>query len=431
MRIDTLELENFRCFETLTLALHPRLTVLAGVNGSGKSSVLEGLAVAAGGWLLALRGIQAPRIADAQVRLKGIDHGDDHHTIEPQYPVAVRVKKGELGPLIRWRRARSAPEEGDGLVSAGGLYALGEKTRKAVAAGKPIDLPVVAGYWTDRLWRSGDDGTIGSRFDGYADAFTLRAHGQRFKAWIRRLEQAYLQRLDRAIASGKPFGLIERSPLLIAVQRCISGLVPDAERLTFNLAEDRLMVDFTDGRRLPFDQLSDGYRNLVALAADIAWRAVQLNPHHGADAIERSTGVVLIDEIELHLHPRWQRTVLPGLMRIFPSVQFIVTTHSPVIISSVAAEHLRFIDADGGVHRPGRGKGLTANAVLRTLMGVPERDAETQAALNVLAVHIERGDAEEARAAYTALVNQIGEDDSELRVHGWELDELEAFGAAD
>lgn len=435
MRIDTLHLQNFRCFEALTLDLHPRLTVLAGENGAGKTSVLEGLAIAAGAHLIGLA--QAPQIEPECVRLQRIDHGDDHYTIEPRRPCRVHVSRGALRTLTTWERVLESgfteefisPREwnGDGLMGAGHL----RSQVTADTADTPIDLPVIAGYRTDRLWRSGHDGDVGSRLDGYADAFTLRAHGQHFKAWMRRLEQAYLQRLDRAVASGKPFTLVERSPLLAAVQRCVSTLVPDAQRLAFDVAQDQLMLDFADGTRLPFEQLSDGYRNLVALAADIAWRAIQLNPHHKVDAITKAQGVVLIDEIELHLHPRWQRTVLPALMRIFPGLQFVVTTHLPVVLSSVDAAHLRFLTADGVVHQPGRGRGMTANAVLRELMGVRERDDATQAALDALAVLIEAGDAAAARIAYAALREQVGEDDAELRVLGWELDELETFGAID
>ncbi len=94
------------------------------------------------------------------------------------------------------------------------------------------------------------------------------------------------------------------------------------------------MIHF-DEHSLPFRYLSDGYRNMVAMAADIAVRCATLNPHLGAEAARGTPGVVLIDEVDLHLHPRWQRRVVDDLLRAFPKVQFFGTTHSPFIIQSL------------------------------------------------------------------------------------------------
>ena len=113
--------------------------------------------------------------------------------------------------------------------------------------------------------------------------------------------------------------------------------------LDLELQGDTLRLVFKDGRLQDFELLSDGYRNLVALAADIAWRAVRLNPHQGVNAPAEASGVVLIDEIELHLHPAWQRTVLGQLVETFRGLQCVVTTHSPQVLASVAAQGDRFL----------------------------------------------------------------------------------------
>ena len=105
-----------------------------------------------------------------------------------------------------------------------------------------------------------------------------------------------------------------------------------------------MQIERAGGERLPFSFLSDGYRNMVALVADVAWRAAVLNPHLGKDAAARSEGVVLIDEIDLHLHPRWQRRVLGNLRRTFPGLQFVTTTHSPQVIASARREEVRVLE---------------------------------------------------------------------------------------
>ena len=101
------------------------------------------------------------------------------------------------------------------------------------------------------------------------------------------------------------------------------------------------MVRFEDGHEAPWSELSDGYHVFIALVADIARRAVMLNEFDGADAPARVEGVVLIDELDLHLHPRWQRVALPRLRDAFPRLQFIITTHSPQVLSSAENRQVR------------------------------------------------------------------------------------------
>ena len=97
------------------------------------------------------------------------------------------------------------------------------------------------------------------------------------------------------------------------------------------------MLALGDGRLTPFYHLSDGYRNTLAMAADIAVRAATLNPALSSLAMEETPGVVLIDEIDLHLHPKWQRQIVEDLRGAFPKIQFVATTHSPFIIQSLRA----------------------------------------------------------------------------------------------
>lgn len=115
---------------------------------------------------------------------------------------------------------------------------------------------------------------------------------------------------------------------------------------SINLGADQLTIRF-DKRLLRFRQLSDGYRNMLGMVSDIAQRCVTLNPHLGAAAVAQTPGVVLIDEIDLHLHPKWQRRVVADLTRAFPLAQFVATTHSPFIIQSlVPSEGFQLINLD-------------------------------------------------------------------------------------
>ena len=174
-----------------------------------------------------------------------------------------------------------------------------------------------------------------------------------------------------------------------------------------------------DGRVLPFQALSDGQRSLVVLAADIAWRAAQLNPFHGEQAPQLTRGVVLIDELELHLHPAWQRNVLGSLRTAFPKVQFVVTTHSPQVLASTEPAWVRLLGESSAVV-PGYSRGKDTNAILRELMGVPERPPETTRKLYELEQRIESGDLVAARALLDELKLQLGQDQALLGLE-WEL----------
>lgn len=105
------------------------------------------------------------------------------------------------------------------------------------------------------------------------------------------------------------------------------------------------MIEFGDGRIVDFADMSDGYRNVLAISADLAIKISMLNPHLSESSLDQTPGVVLIDELDLHLHPKWQRRVADDLRRTFPKVQFICTSHSPFIVQSLrSGEELVVLD---------------------------------------------------------------------------------------
>lgn len=118
--------------------------------------------------------------------------------------------------------------------------------------------------------------------------------------------------------------------------------------MKFMAKEGQLVIFFLDGRRLPFNHLSDGQRTLFAMIGDLVRRAVLLNPHLGDKVLEETPGIVLIDELDLHLHPKWQRRIIEDLRRTFPKIQFIATTHSPFLIQSLRDGGLIQLDGETG-----------------------------------------------------------------------------------
>jgi len=121
-------------------------------------------------------------------------------------------------------------------------------------------------------------------------------------------------------------------------------MIPEWQNVHFNWQVNDMLGQLENGEWMPFEMLSDGYKNIVRLSADIAYRAIKLNPHLGENAVKETEGVVLIDEIDMHLHPNWQKTVISDLKRTFPKIQFIVTTHSPFIVQSLRADEIINLD---------------------------------------------------------------------------------------
>ena len=156
---------------------------------------------------------------------------------------------------------------------------------------------------------------------GYLDCLNPASDVKRLVQWFKTQELSALQQ-------GAPNSTLE------AVRQAILSCVTEASHAGFDVSRDELMIRIAE-RSLPFSYLSDGFRNMVAMVADIAVRCATLNPHLQEKASRETPGVVLIDELDLHLHPRWQRRVVDDLLRTFPLIQFFGTTHSPFIIQSL------------------------------------------------------------------------------------------------
>jgi predicted ATP-binding protein involved in virulence len=270
--------------------------------------------------------------------------------LEPQFPVLVELKAEVLGKKTsladRFERADLMP---DRTIQPADLQLDVNK----------VELPVIASYGTERRWAalsaasvSTRDAKLGSRLRGYEHCLAAGASHERLEAWMAWRTEVALQRLADLINAGGPPKEVPRSPELEAIEQAVLGCVDGAKRFFYDVNHQELRLELTTGELVPFSQLSDGYRNLVAMIADITWRASQLNPHYGAEAARKATGVVLIDELELHLHPAWQRRVIENLLDTFPNLQFVATTHSPQVIASARPEHMWLLH-EGKAHRPG------------------------------------------------------------------------------
>lgn len=337
MNIKTLHVQNFKNFEDKTLEFSKQFNLFIGDNGTGKSTLIDALAVAASTFLEGLDGVKARTIKPFEVRLTSFVSGQSY-TQERQFPSMITASGEVLGQSLEWTRTREATHGRTTRKAAKRLQNLAKSAQEDVRAGKAITLPVVAQYTTARLWlerrEQRDTDQQRSLFDviesnpadrsrlaGYTDALEIATNRQRLLRWFAQQELASLQ-------SKKPIAVFE------AARKAMISCVEGCSALWFDVSRQDIIVTIHD-RTLPWGMLSDGQRNMLTMVADIAHRMAVLNPHLLENATLETPGVVLIDELDLHLHPRWQRHVVEDLRKTFPSVQFFATSHSPFIVQSL------------------------------------------------------------------------------------------------
>ncbi|MFO5438879.1 MAG: AAA family ATPase, partial [Dolichospermum sp.] len=201
---------------------------------------------------------------------------------------------------------------------------------------------------------------------------------------------------------------------LEAVRQAISSLIPNFNKLRVRRSPLRMTLQ-KDGEELIVNQLSDGEKCLLAMVGDLARRLAIANP--GLENPLDGFGVVLIDEIELHVHPKWQREIIPALIRTFSNCQFIVTTHSPQVISQIKPQGIYILektDTDIIAKRPESSYGRDSNQILEDLMDVPERPQEIKQDLLKLFRLIDEGNLETAKELRKELAKTIGEDEAQF-----------------
>lgn len=355
MQIDYLKVTNFKLFAEHEFRFHPEFNLVVGTNGSGKTSLLNALAVALGGWAHAYIKDRNNRrsILDTEIREVQQDKRFDRSksvAIEAQGKAAI-IDRYQRRKVVEanWTRERteaSAQTRTTGWIDYGNgkpypinFGTIGGDILAYIEAGNSYDLPLFAVYGCDRLWlpknelKAEDSALLKvSRFDPYVDCFHTPADHSAVGRWLLKHELASLQQK-------------QETPTLLSIRNAAKAALEGCVGLRFDFEESRVMIEFENGSAIPFEHLSDGQRTMLGLFCDLARRAAILNPHFGGEASQKSSGVVLIDELDLHLHPKWQRRIVEDLRRTFPKLQFICSTHSPFLIQSLrSGEELLMLD---------------------------------------------------------------------------------------
>lgn len=424
LKLEKLELGNYRSFKNCTVDFDPQMTVLVGNNGAGKSSVLSAIAVGLSDFLAAFgTSQQAIKSSDACTMSCHVNGVVDRHGI---FPITISTTcfmgEDEGARLRQWTSVLAAAEEEGRNAFDQNLFDYANELYKRVMAGdQSLVLPLIAFYGTDRLWNKTAKSVEArrkqfNRLDGYNGALEARADQEQMLTWFFKMTAQDLQRAQSIAPTGE-------SPIFLAVRNAIASCFKsitgsDRVNVTYNLDMDDLDIEYIDSscnvQRTALSQLSDGYRSTLSLIADIAYRMALLNPSLGEDILE-TPGIVLVDEVELHLHPVWQARILGDLRSIFPNIQFVVTTHAPAVISSVRSQQVRIIaDGEKALTPAIEIYGSDAGRVLTSIMNVPERPVEIQAKFDAIYDLLDSGNYDAAQKAIDDLAKLTGNDDTDL-----------------
>lgn len=338
MYINRLTIKNFKCYAFETFDFKSHFTILYGSNGSGKTAILDALAIASSGFLTGIDGALPISIKGEDIRTIW-----KNHEPAPQVPCEIEV----VSTLGHWSRVKETVAGTKTKTvniepSLSPIKNIATRLQKERRSSYSVDLPVLAYYGTCRNCKGHEKLKVSTQEEGtktgYKNSLSTLSSSVEFTSWLTTTYLTFEKTRD-------PF----LGHQIEVAQQAILDILPDDRIVDIlpNYRKGEFWFKLDDGTLIPLSKLSDGYKSLIFMAGDIAYRAIQLNPHLGARAAKDSKGLVLIDEIDQHLHPEWQRQVVGSLKRAFPNIQFIASTHSPFIIQSVNRDE--YIDLSGQV----------------------------------------------------------------------------------
>jgi predicted ATP-binding protein involved in virulence len=398
MLLSRLKLENYRGFAKLDLYFDPKVTVLVGVNGAGKTSVLH-----------AARTMLSYIPMSLQERLSAMV-GESFVASDVRSGGGVLLSHIEItGPAANWGFSQVLTPRNvvkRAYTSFDDFPELQDYLRSALVDyhGKQAPLPLVVYYPVNRNVLEAPENVRDARAYEPTDAFDGALEGTanftQFLEWFREAEDLHNEQIARSVESG--VGARPASTALGCVRRAISGMMPDVTDVRIERSPQRMTL-LKKGLRLDIAQLSDGEKCLFALVGDLA-RRLALVAHTLDDPLTH-TAVVLIDEIDLHLHPGLQRTVLPSLQRVFPNVQFVVTSHSPQVLASVRGKQVGLLENFQLVPLKADTWQRATSDVLDTVFGDPGRPLE----INELLVRLKNAVDEDQVTLARRLIAQLRE----------------------
>ena len=409
MRVTHIKMANVRAIGAAEFHFQPGFNLIAGVNGVGKTTVLLALATCLSNVVK-----HANRLRSKAIRFTNADIRIGTGALDVLCGFECGHGQKPIGYVFHKSRESAVPQRDSVGLPREQTYDTPDKadfdgTPPLPSTGsEPGGRPLAILFSTNRSvpsnrapGKSAAAGGVTAAFSG-ALASNRELRLAEFKAWMRVQEEISLE---------KP----RAKRVLGAFGHALTRFLPDYSYL--HLADENddtgeLLLVRGGTAALPIQQLSDGERGVLAIVLDLTRRLAQANPTIENPAAE-AEAVVLIDELELHLHPAWQRRIVADLTKTFPRCQFIATTHSPQVIGEVEPDRIHVM-SDGDVYSPAHSFGVDSSRVLEEVMETNARSAEIHELLQRISHRVGKDQFGEARSLLTQLAARVGEGDPEV-----------------
>ena len=396
MRLERLKLQNFKCFADLELTFHPSFTVVAGVNGSGKTSVLEAVRL-----VLDLL-IKAPsnKIADipqSAPRIVREQHGEELR-FETVLPITISCDLS-LGDGEQSHSLTLCSNAREPIWDKSVCPNLQQFVQVA-----PAILPqsIQLYYPAARLWLGDKQSPINwNNVVAQPDSRNMASDSWQnasssidaLLSWLLKQELIRFQEKQETLG-------------LQMARRALLTMMPEAESIEVSAREGQPVIRFKDGAVQPFGNLSDGQKTIFALTTDIARRMCLLNPEYDDEVLTKTSGIIAIDELDVHLHPKWQRRIAHTLQNTFPAIQFICASHSPQILGELPPESVLLLQDSCAVH-PTQSLGLDTSTVLSMVMDAEPLNRDVADEYDAVRDLIDKEDYDQAKLRISKLREKL------------------------
>lgn len=413
MKIKSLTLENFRGFSNLTIDFSlDEPNVIIGVNGSGKSSILDCISL-----------FLSDLVSIITFIPNFIGEHPDIGNKTRLYFLETDIKEGSKKAFARTSLIRNSQEFEVAIIAKlegattksqyaekDEMMGIASLIKGELKNNPQLNLPLFIYYPTNRIIKTSyldyesKYANVHQQMFAYERAFLGgEVDFNQFFKWFKDQEDIENEfRLNE--------NLEHRDRKLEAVRKAIYSLLDGFSDLRVRRSRSPLQMTVKkQNQELVISQLSDGEKCLLAMIGDLARRLAIANP--GLEDPLHGSGIVLIDEIELHLHPQWQRKIVPRLQTTFPNCQFIITTHSPQVISGVKYVTLLNATPEGITAKKIPSYGKDSNRILEAIMDTPERDEKNQQDFRQLFHLIDEGDLNAAQELQELIEENMGDED--------------------
>lgn len=415
MRLERVCITNFKGIKKKEIELQPGFNLIIGENGTGKTSILEAMAVGLGGFITGFEDVKTRHFSDSEIRCVYSALGDGSYNRKYETPIEVAcdavfskddypetVSKNEV--VYHWKRAKSSISSSRTTVQPKDICNI---AKQLANVDDMTILPVICYQGAGRVWAQKkekmQDPFAKSYFRtlGYADCLTEESNVKMLQNWCIKMEHIAWQRESKIAEYEAAKAAVG---LFMSKMECDNGKY----EVFYDRQYEALMFR-KDKELYPVSSLSAGYQSLIWMVFDIAYRMAVLNPQQKEDIVAVTPGVILIDELDLHLHPKWQWNIIEALSSVFPKVQFITTTHSPILIA--ASKNAWIIDITENAEKSfWKQYGFDVNETLKIYQDSPELPTELAEADDKFESYMSDGQYDKAKEVLETMEKKLGSD---------------------